>query len=185
MKIILCAWWRMVKSWYLGGGHRPLPVGCWHLPRELIFKWKVKSQKKKSGLFQISLLLTFWNFIQIFFIFFLIIKIKDIFLSWNYLLQYTQNYSTVLTINSEDVQFQSICLPACLWGLPEVCYLAWAWFGKQDIYQLFGIARKYHMFQDKNTPTFSYLQIVSCYGLLSPDNILDPKPTGQQITLPF
>ena len=37
---------------------------------------------------------------------------------------------------------------------------------------------------DKNTPTFSYLQIVSCYGLLSPDNILNPQLTGQ-ITLPF
>ena len=30
-----------------------------------------------------------------------------------------------------------------------------------------------------------YLQAVSCYALLSPDTILNPKPTGQQITLPF
>ena len=33
--------------------------------------------------------------------------------------------------------------------------------------------------------TFSYLQTVSCYALLSKDNILNPQPTGQQITLPF
>ena len=29
------------------------------------------------------------------------------------------------------------------------------------------------------------MQTVSCYGLLSQDTILNPQPTGQQITLPF
>ena len=43
---------------------------------------------------------------------------------------------------------------------------------------------KIKYYQDKHTPTFSYLQNVSCYDLLSPDNILNPQLTGQ-ITLPF
>ena len=45
MRIILCAWWRMVNPWCWGEGPRLLPVGHWHLPRELIFKWQVISYK--------------------------------------------------------------------------------------------------------------------------------------------
>ena len=37
----------------------------------------------------------------------------------------------------------------------------------------------------KTNNIFSYLQIVSCYGLLSPDTIQNPQSIGKHISLPF
>ena len=56
---------------------------------------------------------------------------------------------SVSNIKSEDVQFPSLYLPACLWGVHEVCYLAGTWFGKEDKFVLLELQENFEYLKDK------------------------------------